>query len=76
MTTTKTAPVSENTAVTHEMIVKLYGQYQYDHIIAVRNASKIQRELSRAEHEVARIERHLNRIEEFCKKNNVSLESK
>ncbi len=76
MATTKTAPATEDTAVTHEMIVKLYDQYQYDHIIAVRNASKIQRELSRAEHEVARIERHLNRIEEFCKKNNVSLESK
>ncbi len=76
MNTTKSAPVAEEAAVTHEMIVQLYNQYQYDHIVAVRTASKIQRELSRAEHEVTRIERHLNRIEEFCKKNNVSLESK
>lgn len=69
--------VKEETVVTqnHDMIVKLYSQYQYDHLIAVRKASKIQRELSRAEHEVARLEQHLDRIKDFCKKNNVSLES-
>lgn len=75
MTTTKLQQATENPAVTHEMIMKLYGQYQYDHIIAVRKASKIQRELSQAEHETARIKRHLDRIEEFCKNNGVSLES-
>lgn len=60
--------------LTHEMVVELYNQYKYDHIIAIREASKIQRELSRAEHEAGRIERHLQRIEDFCKKNNVPLE--
>lgn len=58
---------------THEMVINLYNQYKYDHIIAIREASKIQRELSRAEHEAGRIERHLQRIEDFCKKNNVPL---
>lgn len=63
----------EDTRSTHEMVVQLYDQYQYDYIIAVREASKIQRELSRAEHEANRIARHLRRIEDFCKQNNVSL---
>lgn len=60
--------------MTHEMVVNLYQQYKYDHLVAIRAASKIQRELSRAEHEANRIERHLQRIEAFCKKNGVSLE--
>lgn len=60
--------------INHEMIVKLHQQYTYDHIVAIREASKIQRELSRAEHEAARIERHLSRIEAFCKQHNVVLE--
>ena len=58
----------------HEMIVKLHSQYQYDRIVAIREASKIQRELSRTEHEVNRLDQHIQRIEEFCKKNNISLE--
>ena len=66
--------VADDTAVTHEMVVNLYNQYKYDHIIAIRQASKIQRELSRAEHEANRIERHLQRIENFCKKNNIVLD--
>jgi hypothetical protein len=65
-------PIDEDRA-THEMVANLYNQYKYDHIIAIREASKIQRELSRAEHEARRIERHLQRIEDFCKKNNVPL---
>ena len=60
----------------HEMVVKLYGQYQYDHIAAIRKASQLQRELSRAEHEVHRLERHLKRIEGFCQQHNVPLENK
>lgn len=59
--------------ITHEMVINLYNQYKYDHIIAIREASKIQRELSRAEHEAGRLERHLQRIEDFCKKNSISL---
>lgn len=59
---------------THEMIVRLHEQYKSDHIAALRNASKIQRELSRAEHEANRLARHIERIEAFCKQNNVSLE--
>lgn len=66
---TETAPVN------HEMIVKLHEQYLYDRMIAIRKASKIQRELSQTEHEVHRLERHIERIEDFCKKNNVPLES-
>lgn len=66
--TTKTEP-----EVTHEMVVNLYNQYKYDHIKALRNASKIQRELTRAEHETNRIAGHLARIEAFCKLNNVAL---
>ncbi len=73
MSSTKTTHVDEQVA-THEMVVQLYAQYKYDHIIAIRNASKIQRELSRAEHEAGRIERHLERLETFCKKNNIALE--
>ncbi len=64
-----------DTPTNHEMVVRLYDQYQYDHIIAVRKASKIQRELTQIEHEVRRLERHLERIEAFCKKNNVKLEN-
>lgn len=75
MATPQAANIDE-AMMSHDMIVKLYHQYQYDHIIAMRNVSKIQRELSRAEHEMHRLERHLSRIEEFCKKNNVSLEEK
>ena len=59
---------------THEMIVRLYDQYKGDHIAAIREASKIQRDLSRAEHEVTRIERHLQRIEAFCQQNGIVLE--
>lgn len=62
------------TELNHEMIVKLHEQYTYDHLIAVREASKIQRELSRAQHEVGRLERHLARIEAFCKQHNILLE--
>lgn len=58
---------------THEMIVRLYEQYKGDHIAALRQASKVQRELSRAEHEVNRLERHLQRIEAFCKQNDIPL---
>lgn len=69
-----TQPVhTEEDRTTHEMVINLYNQYKYDHIVAIREASKIQRELSRAEHEARRIERHLQRIEDFCKKNNVPL---
>ena len=50
---------AETAVETHEMIVRLYQQYKGDHIAAIREASKIQRDLSRAEHEVNRIERHL-----------------
>jgi len=64
---------AETAIETHEMIVRLYEQYKGDHIAAIREASKIQRELSRAEHEANRIERHLRRIEAFCKQNNVLL---
>jgi len=64
---------TEDSRVTHEMVVNLYNQYKYDHIIAIREASKIQRELSRAEHEAGRIARQLERIEAFCKKNDISL---
>jgi|GEM_PF-1553738 len=60
---------------THEMVVGLHSQYQYDYIVAVRRASKIQRELSRAEHEANRLQAHLQRIESFCKKNNINLET-
>lgn len=59
-----------------EMIVKLHAQYKYDHIVALRNASKIQRELSRAEHEANRLARHIERIETFCAEHNVTLEEK
>lgn len=59
---------------THEMIVRLHEQYKSDHIIAIREASRIQRELSRAEHEANRIARHLGRIEAFCKQNDIPLE--
>ena len=62
------------TELNHEMIVKLHEQYTYDHIIALREASKIQRELTRAEHEAGRIARHLSRIEAFCKQHNIVLE--
>ncbi len=65
---------AETAVETHEMIVRLYEQYKSDHIVALRQASKIQRELSRAEHEANRIERHLKRIEAFCQQNNVALE--
>jgi len=75
MKTTAQTIEAETMPFTHEMVVKLHDQYEYDRIIAIRQASKIQRELSRAEHEVSRIERHLARIEDFCKKNNVPLES-
>ena len=69
-----TQPIqTEEERATHEMVANLYSQYKYDHITAIREASKIQRELSRAEHEARRIERHLQRIEDFCKKNNVPL---
>lgn len=67
--------LSEIQVQNHAMIVKLHGQYQYDRIVAIREASKIQRELSRTEHEVHRLDQHIQRIEEFCKKNNISLES-
>ncbi len=67
--------LTETQVQNHEMVVKLHAQYQYDRLIAIREASKIQRELSRKEHEVNRLERHIQRIEEFCKKNNISLES-
>lgn len=60
---------------THDMVVGLYSQYQYDYIVAVRRASKIQRELSRAEHEANRLQAHLRRIEAFCKKNNINLDT-
>lgn len=70
-----TSAKTKETPVTHEMVVNLYEQYQYDRIIAIRKASKIQRELTQVEHEVRRIERHLQRIEAFCKKNNVPLEN-
>ncbi len=59
----------------HDMVLTLLEQYRYDHIVAVRHASQIQRELSRAEHEVARVERHIQRIEAFCKKNNVPFDN-
>jgi len=59
---------------THEMIVRLYEQYRGDYIVAIREASKIQRELSRAEHEANRLARHLQRIEAFCKQNHIPLE--
>lgn len=59
--------------MTHEVIQTLRDQYEYDRMIAIRKASKIQRELSQAEHEIRRLERHLARIEAFCKKNNVAL---
>lgn len=72
MTAVQTAKLGDK-KITHEMVINLYNQYKYDHIIAIRSASKIQRELSRAEHEAGRIERHLQRIEEFCKKNSISL---
>jgi len=62
-------------AVNHEMIAKLHDQYTYDRVVAIRKASKIQRELSQAEHEVRRLEQHLARIEDFCKKNNVALDN-
>jgi len=57
----------------HEMVLELYEQYQYDHMVALRKASHLQRELSRAEHEMHRLERHLKRIEAFSKQHNVSL---
>ena len=62
-------------AGTHEMIAKLHDQYTYDRVIAIRKASKIQRELSQAEHEIRRLDQHLARIEDFCKKNNVALDN-
>ncbi len=74
-TATNDTKLSDTQIANHDMVVELYRQYQYDHIVAIRAASKIQRELSRAEHEVKRIERHMQRIEDFCTKHNVSLES-
>lgn len=75
MTALSQAKETDLAFANHEMIVKLHDQYQYDRMIAIRKASKIQRELSRAEHETHRIEEHLQRIEAFCKKNNVTLEN-
>jgi hypothetical protein len=70
-----TSVLSDVQVQNHEMIVKLHAQYQYDRIAAIREASKIQRELSRTEHEISRLDQHIRRIEDFCKKNNISLES-
>lgn len=66
-------PAVDETIATHETVYALYDQYKSDHIVAIREASKIQRDLSRAEHEARRIERHLKRIEDFCEKNNIPL---
>lgn len=72
---TKLKERTEQQIENHEMIVKLHAQYQYDHIVAMRKASQLQRELSRAEHEMHRLEKHIERIEAFCKQHNVALVS-
>lgn len=67
---TQTQQAIEN----RDMVVTLYQQYKSDHVAALREASKIQRELSRAEHKANRLQKHLTRIEAFCKQHNLSLE--
>lgn len=69
----KTLALTEVQLQNHEMIVKLHSQYQYDRIVAIREASKIQRDLSKVEHEIHRLDNHLERIEAFCTKNNITL---
>lgn len=70
------APVtlSDTQVENHEMVVTMHQQYKADYIAALRNASKIQRDLSRAEHEANRIARQIERIEAFCQKHGVALE--
>jgi len=55
----------------HRIIADLRQTYFERHTEALSNFHKIERESNRALHEVTRIEKHLERIDDFCKKNDI-----
>ena len=57
----------------HRIIADLRQTYFERHTEALSNYHKIERESNRAQHEVTRIEKHIERIDEFCKKNDIPL---
>jgi len=59
----------------HRIIANLRHTYFERHTEALSRFHKIERESNRAKHEVVRIEKHLERIDDFCKKNNIPVNS-
>jgi len=55
----------------HRIIADLRQTYFERHTEALSNFHKIERESNRALHEVTRIEKHIERIDDFCKKNDI-----
>lgn len=59
----------------HRIIADLRHTYFERHTEALSNYHKIEREANRALHEVKRVEKHLERIDDFCKKNDIPINS-
>ncbi len=59
----------------HRIISELHHTYIEQHTEALAEYNKAEREANRKLHEVDRLEKHLGRIKDFCKKNNIPLES-
>lgn len=59
----------------HAIVANLKREYRERLDVIVRDYHAAQKSLNRASHEITRLERHLERVDDFCKQNNVRLET-